>query len=186
MGWEKSSLEQQEGARGLQLVVEQRPFVGGWFHIVFISMLVAFFLPIVAVPDWFGACIAYFVACFPMMWLALLLRRSAILTITPVSLRIDAWTGLPARPQTTTWPLDRLSLDHDAVFNFNGLTLHALTVEADDTDSVQGLACTTEELEQIIALVERRGDHARALTGDGEAEVPEALRKFLRPKQPTG
>ena len=49
-----------------------------------------------------------------------------------------------------------------------------------------GLACTTEELEQIVALVESRRDDARARTGDGETEVPADLKKFLRTTQTTG
>lgn len=180
MGWEKSSLEQQEGTRGLELVVEQRPFVGGWFVMLFCTMMASFCLPFLGQPDWLPGSMAFFVGGFPVMFAALQFRRPAVLTLTPVSLRIEAWTGWPARPQTTTWPLDRTHLSHRPVFHLNGLKLHGLTVEADGTCSVQGLACTTEELDQIVALVENRRDHARARTGDGEAEVPEALQKFLR------
>ena len=184
MAYEQASLEQQQSRGNLVLVFEQRPLVVGWFELGFAAMLLSF-LSVFFTGNVLG--LAVFVGFFPLMFGAAVVRRPAALTLTPVSLRVSGWTGWPARPGGATFALDQVSLHHEPAFQLNSLVLHKLVVTDDaQVRSFPGLVCTTEELAQVIALVEARRAHARELVGDGEAEVPEALRKFLRPPQAAG
>ncbi len=180
MIYEQPSLEQQNTTGNLELVLEQRVFVGGWDVLavgcIFLSFVSILFTGIIGVV----AFMAIFIAIMVLLGGALSFRRPAVLTLSPVSLRVRAWTGWPARPQETTFALDQATVRHTVSVQINHRCLYQLIVsDSAQEKKIQGLACTTEELKQIVALVEQRRDHASALVGDGAAEVPEALRKFL-------
>jgi hypothetical protein len=184
MTYEQASLTQQESRGNLALVLEQRPLVVGWFELGFAAMMLAF-VSVFFTGNLLG--LVVFAGFFPVMFGAVMVRRPASLTLTPVSLQVSAWAGWPARPAGASFALDQVSLRHEAAFQLNSLILHKLIIsDGEQERTVPGLVCTTEELEQVIALIETRRAHARELVGDGEAEVPEALRKFLRPPQAEG
>lgn len=183
---EAPSLEQHHAGGALELVLEQRPFLGGWWTLVGYSQVIAFLLFFLAVfhpspPPGLWWLLAWFVAAMFVHLAGNRFRRPARLTVTPTVLSVEACTGRLAWPRTVVLSLDRIVLEHARTVSVEERKLHQLTLtDGEHTCTVPGLACTTEELDRVRAVVSAAADHARAVQGDGEAEVPAALRGFLR------
>ncbi len=164
-------------------MLEQRPYVGGWHVLVFWSQMITF---LAGCFDWtlgsplvplFG--IGWCVAAFGVHGVGTKVRRPARLTVIPTVLTVTACTGWLAWPRTVALSLDRVTLEHTRVGNYSRqLTL----TDGVHTCTVPGLVCTPTELERVRAVLSAAADHARSVQGEGEAEVPAALRGFLRAK----
>lgn len=178
---EGPSLEEHHAGGTLELVLEQRPYVGGWHVLVLWSQVITFFagwfdltlgFPLLPV---FG--IGWTAAAFGVHGVGTRVRRPARLTVTPTVLTVTAWTGWLAWPRTVALSLDRVTLEHTRVGNYpRQLTL----TDGEHTCTVPGIVCTPTELERVRAVLSAAADHARSVQGEGEAEVPAPLRGFLR------
>ena len=124
------------------------------------------------------------VVLFSLLAVALAIQAFAVparLTVLPSALSIDAWTGrwLWARRRSHRLPLVGLELVGEVhVLIGRGVDLRRLTLRAGDGTVVRvgGIASSEAELDQLVeALLEAQRD-ALARDGDGEAEVPDALR----------
>lgn len=175
---EEPSLEQHHAGGTLELVLEQRPFAGGWFQLSFLTMMLSF-VSVLFTGQLLG--LGVFAAGFPIVFVGMKLRRPVRLTVTPTAVRLEAWMGWLALPKTAVFSLGRVALQHQGNFDYYGRLLHQLTLtDGEQEHTVQGLACTAEELEGVRQLLDEAADHARAVQGRGGAEVPAALRGFLR------
>ena len=192
---EPPSLEQHHAGGTLELVLEQRPYLGGWVRLVSWSQAIALLLVVSSMlldglltsllGSFYGVLLGlgcgWFVISFFLHLHGMGLRRPARLTATPTVLSVEACMGWLALPQTVLLSLDRVALEHKNHEDDKEKELRQLTLtDGEHTCTVPGLACTTAELERVRAVLSAAADHARSVQGEGEAEVPAPLRGFLR------
>lgn len=182
---ERPSFERVDDLGHVELSAEQRPLLG-WavamhlsvFVIVPAAMLAG--LSIITVPFFFLAILGFMVG---LSW-----RRRARFQLTPTSLRVDAWAGRLGRPVRVTLPLESLEVSFESTSRVNERPVYRLSLASAGIDPVdiRGLACTGEELEQFQRAVAASAVHARARHGEGEAEIPAALRRMQQAEPPPG
>ncbi|MBO86356.1 MAG: hypothetical protein CL927_13445 [Deltaproteobacteria bacterium] len=189
------SLSSRETGHGIELMVKQAPFVRAGLPMIpvfigataVLSGLVWRSAPPSALQQAAGIvsgvslvlCLVVAVA----IWTFVYARAFvAHFTVTPVSLRVRAWMGSPRRLQTHTLPLQGLTLRYQETPKSRP-PVYSLILSSTSHLTVPGLQCTTNDLEALIEAIWDRRARARALMGDGEAEIPAELRELVQVQQ---
>lgn len=107
-----------------------------------------------------------------------LLPGQAQLHLSSSQLTIRAWTGQLPRPRRWSIPLAGLHVDSFMTGHVCSWSTHQLSLHPADgpTLRLDGLIGTTDELRTITATIQAATAHASARQGEGQAEVPAALR----------
>lgn len=175
MSKERSSLEVEAGFNQLELRIEQRPLVG-WAVLAHVS---TFLFVFAAIPlGLLGFAMLWGLAAAALFVVGLMWKRPVRFRLGPNVLIVDGWTGLLARPRLLRLPLEGLRIEHRTSGSVNNRRVHRLILQSPEGGRgirLGGLACSTGDLDRLVAEVADAQDAARSRIGAGEQEVPAVL-----------
>jgi len=175
---ETSSLEIEPDFNHTEVRLEQRPLVG-WGMLAFLVVWATGFFGIMPVGwELFGFPAAAALMLF--FALSLVWKRTASFSINANQVRIDAWTGLLARPARLALPLARIGLEHRSRFHVNKRRVYRLTLQSPGagTHRIGALACTEEDLKILTEMI-KEAEQKCLLDAGTAADVPDQLRTTM-------
>ena len=180
MPGDERGVELEQDFNRLELRFVQRP------HLVWSYLLVAAFFPVMIVtlmsPDGTNPLFPLFVLggmLVGIFW-TLLRTRPIRLILHPAALEVEVpqW-GFGARVQRNRLPLGGLHVEiHPHVSPSSATRLWTLVFTSTDQEGlkIRGLTCSEQDTVRIVEAIEEAQVLATERIGDGEAEVPAALR----------
>ena len=189
MAQETSSLEIEPDFNHTEVRLTQRPLVGWglfaflsiWPTLFFGSVLAALLFDNALVEKWGEPIFVLFMlGAAGFFAVSLFWKRTSTVSIGRHQVRIDAWTGLLARPARLTLPLDRLRLKHRSNLEVNDQKVYRLTLTSPggETHRIGAIACTDEDLQTLTSVIEEAQRLSLPDAGT-DADVPDQLRTTM-------